>query len=222
MIKRTGVLLTLVALLGCSTYLISSKWRPKTDPATASADNSAGASADMEKTQPLIIPEGTEIETRLLDTLSTKSNRVGDRFTASIERPVMVDGIEVIPRDATAEGVVTAVKKSGRIKGQSYISLRLETIELKNGARLDVSTNAVSRLGKSNRNRNLALLGGGAGIGAAIGAIAGGGKGLAIGGPVGFGAGLATKALMRGHEVTIPAETLLHFRLSEPMSVNMS
>ncbi len=216
MIKRIAVLIALVAFLGGTGYLLSSKWH-------SSADSTSGVSSSKPE-EPLVltIPEGTEITTRLLDTLSTKTNRVGDHFSASLEHPVLVNGIDVIPNGAIAEGVITAVKESGRIKGRSYISLRLQSVELKDGRRIEMATNSVSRLGGSNRNRNLALMGGGAGIGAAIGAIAAGGKGVAIGGPVGFGAGLATKALLRGHEVTIPSETLLHFRLTEPMQVKTS
>jgi hypothetical protein len=52
--------------------------------------------------------------------------------------------------------------------------------------------------------------------------LASGGQGVAIGGPVGFGAGLSTKAMLRGDELTIPAETLLHFRLEEPIHVKLS
>jgi hypothetical protein len=221
MLKRLSVLLVLIVLLGGSGYLLSSKWQGnKAGANSPSGDILAGHSGEI--TAPIVIPEGTEIEVRLLNTLSTKSNQVGDQFVATIERPIQVDGKEVVPRDSKAIGVVTSVKESGRLKGRSYISLRLQTIELNSGKKLEVATNSVSRLGKSNRNRNLALLGGGAGVGAGIGAIAGGGKGLAIGGPVGLGAGLATKALIRGHEVTIPSETLLRFTLKEPSNVKAS
>ncbi|MGB7621969.1 MAG: hypothetical protein WBN92_06425 [Terriglobia bacterium] len=221
MLKRVSVLLALIALIGSSGYLISSKWQGNSASASSRTENIRGEHPD-EKTSSVIIPEGTQIEVRLLTTLTTKSNQVGDQFAASIEHPIQVDGIEIVPRDSTAFGVVTSVKESGRLKGRSYISLRLETIELKSGRKLQLATNSVSRLGKSNHNRNLALLGGGTGIGAGIGAIAGGAKGLAIGGPVGLGAGLGTKALIRGHEVTIPSETLLRFTLKEPSSVKAS
>jgi hypothetical protein len=221
MLKRISVLLALLVLVGGSGYLLSSKWHSDSTAASSRPAQTGTEGTNAEATS-VVIPEGTEIEVRLLNTLSTKSNRVGDQFSASIERPIQVDGKDIVPRDSTVLGVVTSVKESGRLKGRSYISLRLQSIELKGGKKLDVATNSVSRLGASNRNRNLALMGGGAGIGAGIGAIAAGGKGLAIGGPVGFGAGLATKALIRGHEVTIPSETLLHFKLKEPMNVNLT
>ncbi|MBZ5551939.1 MAG: hypothetical protein LAO21_04395 [Acidobacteriia bacterium] len=221
MLKRISVLLAFIILVGGSGYLLSSKLH--NEGVAASSRPAEGSSERaLESASSVVIPEGTEIEVRLLNTLSTKSNRVGDQFSASIERPIQVDGKEIVPRDSTALGVVTSVKESGRVKGRSYISLRLQSIELRGGTKLEVATNSVSRLGASNHNRNLALLGGGAGIGAGIGALAGGGKGLAIGGPVGFGAGLGTKALIRGHEVTIPSETLLRFTLKEPTNVKVS
>ncbi|MDD5542619.1 MAG: hypothetical protein PHX83_05545 [Acidobacteriia bacterium] len=223
MLKRISILLALVILLGGSGYLLSSKLHSSEASGVSGsnvADNDRnGSGRDLE---PMEIPEGTSISVRLLETLSSKTSRVGDQFSASIEEPILVDGKEIVPRGAMAYGVVTSAKESGRIKGRSYISLRLRSIDLKNGNRLETETNSVSRLGASNKARNWALLGGGAGIGAGIGALAGGGKGVAIGGPVGFGAGLATKALIRGHEVTIPSETLLRFRLEEPTRLQRS
>lgn len=223
MLKRISILLAIVILLAGSGYLLFSKLHSPgigdNSAETAAEGNSNGSTRDL---QPIEIPEGTSISVRLLETLSSKTNRVGDQFSASVEEPIFVDGKEIVPRGAMAYGVVTSAKESGRIKGRSYISLRLRSIDLKNGNRLETATNSVSRLGANNKARNWALMGGGAGIGAGIGALAGGGKGVAIGGPVGFGAGLATKALIRGHEVTIPSETLLRFRLEEPTKLQRS
>lgn len=221
MVKRLSILIALVALVGGSGYVLSSRWHLK-DAVGSSMSTKSASVEDAHKLEPIVIPEGTVIETRLLDTLSTRTNRVGDHFSATVEHSVMVDGKEIIPVGAIAVGVVTSVKESGRLKGRSYISMRLQSIETKDGNRMELATNAVSRLGASNRDRNWALLGGGAAVGAGIGALAGGGKGVAIGGPVGFGAGLATKSLIRGHEVTIPSETLLRFRLTESVPVKTS
>jgi hypothetical protein len=60
-------------------------------------------------------------------------------------------------------------------------------------------------------------VGGGAAIGAIIGAIAGGGKGAAIGAGVGAAGGAATQVLTRGDEVNVPSESLLTFRLQQPL-----
>lgn len=214
--KRMYAFAILSVLLGTTVYLLSVKLQP-TESSSSPSLGVISSNRTAPTSPPFVIPVNTEIEVRTLDTLSTKSSRVGDHFTASMERSISIGGVEIVPRGAIATGVVTAAKESGRVQGRSYLSLRLQSVQLKNGKQIEVSTHSVSRLGKSNKNRNLALLGGGAGIGAGIGAIAAGGKGVAIGGPVGFGAGLATKVLIRGQEVTIPSETLLRFRLAEPV-----
>ncbi len=68
--------------------------------------------------------------------------------------------------------------------------------------------------------RGLAV-GGGAGGGLLIGALAGGGKGALIGGPIGLGAG-ATAAFLTGKkDIGLRAETPLRFELSEPVTINL-
>src|SRR5262249_40059549 len=53
--------------------------------------------------------------------------------------------------------------------------------------------------------------------GAIIGAIAGGGKGAAIGAGAGAAAGAGVQVLTRGDRVNVPAESLLTFRLAQPL-----
>jgi hypothetical protein len=72
-------------------------------------------------------------------------------------------------------------------------------------------------LGKNSRTGE--FVGGGALVGAIIGAIAGGGKGAAIGAAAGAGAGAGTQLLTRGSTVRIPAESLLTFRLQQPLEM---
>lgn len=218
MIKRSAILLAFVGLMGGSGYLLSSRWQLS----DLSQNSSAQDSAPVREQESITIPKGTKIEIRLLDKLSTRTTHVGSCFLASIENAIRMDGREVVPAGSIATGVVTSMKESGRIEGRSYISLRLQSIELKGGRRIEIATTSVSRVGKSNHGGNLASMGGGAGSGAAIEAIASGGKGVAIGGPAGFGPGLSTQAMLRGDELTIPAETLLHFRLEEPIHVKLS
>jgi hypothetical protein len=59
------------------------------------------------------------------------------------------------------------------------------------------------------------LIGGGSGLGALIGGLAGGGRGALIGAGAGAGAGAAGAAFTGKKQVSIPAETVLTFRLDE-------
>jgi len=63
------------------------------------------------------------------------------------------------------------------------------------------------------------MIGGGAAIGTVIGAIAGGGKGAAIGAATGAAAGAGAQVLTKGKEVQVPAETVLTFRLTQPLNL---
>jgi len=217
MIGRSLILLALVTAMGGSGYLLSFRWHSSDVSQNPSAQDLAPATAQASFT----IPKGTKIEIRLLDTLSTQTTHIGSYFLASIENAVRVDGLEIVPAGSIATGMVTSMKESERLNGRCYISMRLQSIELKGGNRIDVATSSVSRVGKSNRDIH-ASKGGGAGSGAVIEAFASGGKGMAIGSPVDLSAGFSAKAMSHGGELTIPAETLLHFRLEEPIHVKLS
>ena len=56
-------------------------------------------------------------------------------------------------------------------------------------------------------------------LGTLVGAIAGGGKGAAIGAVAGAAAGGTAQVLTRGKEVKVPAETVLHFKLDQPLTL---
>jgi hypothetical protein len=60
-------------------------------------------------------------------------------------------------------------------------------------------------------------VGGGAGLGAIIGGLAGGGKGAAIGVLAGAGAGTAGAAFTGNKDIVLPAESALSFKLLQPL-----
>ena len=167
---------------------------------------------------PMIVPAGTAIHVRLDHSLATNQNDSGETFAATVTSPVVVNGKEVIPAGAKAEGVVVTSKPSGRLKGHAYMTLALNSVNV-NGTSYQVQTSTVSRQSGDHKKRNIALIGGGGGGGALIGALAGGGKGALIGGPVGAGAGLAVAAITGKKQVHIPAETAMSFRLTQPLTV---
>jgi hypothetical protein len=151
--------------------------------------------------------------------LSTKTAKGGERFTASLGRAI-TDGDWVIARKgAPVEGVVVSSDPGGRVKGVASIAVRLESITLADGRRVDISTNSYTQQAKSSKKKDAAKIGIGAGIGAAIGAIAGGGKGAAIGAGVGGAGGTGMVLATRGDPAVIPSEAQLTFRLTAPVIV---
>jgi hypothetical protein len=165
-----------------------------------------------------VIPSGTTLSIRLIDSLDSAKNKVGDTFRATLKVPVSVDGDTVIPAGADIEGRVADVSNAGRFTGHS--ELNLELIKLtSNGTVYPVQTNGYDRAGDSRGKGTAETVGAGAAIGAIIGAIAGGGKGAGIGSAAGAGAGGATRAAKSGKRITFPSETVLAFKLQEPITV---
>jgi len=166
----------------------------------------------------LTVPEGTALYVRLDQSLATNQHRSGDGFTATLTQPVQVNDQIVIPEGSQVNGVVVYSKESGRLKGRAQMSLALESIEVGDST-YEIATNHITRVSGGHKKRNLAIIGGGGVGGAIIGALAAGGKGALIGGPVGAGGGLAVAAITGRKNVRVPAETVMTFRLAEPVNI---
>ena len=140
--------------------------------------------------KPVTVPEGAVLTIRLNDTVSSKKNNSGDKFTGTVEEPVEVEGKTVIPKGSTVTGTVTDAQALGKIKGAARLRLVLDSVTV-NDSRYDIETTAVARSLKGKGERTAEFGGGGAAAGAVIGAVAGGGKGAMLGGVLGGGAGVA-------------------------------
>ena len=170
--------------------------------------------------KPVTVPEGTVLTVRLNETIGSKRNNSGDKFTGTVEEPVEVDGKVVIPKGSSVGGTVTEAKPLGKIKGGATLRLVLDSVTV-GDSKYDIQTTAVARSLKGKGKRTAEFTGGGAGGGALIGALAGGGKGALIGGLLGGGAGFAGGAFTGNKDIVLPAETTLSFKLRQPLEVKM-
>jgi hypothetical protein len=217
----TVAVLLLIAAAGCGK-------KPEEPSGTTSAGTtsttteSAKPPGIMEHlvSKPVTLPEGTVLTVRLNETVSSKNNNAGDKFTGTVEEPVEVGGKVVVPKGATVAGTVTEAKPLGKIKGGAVLRLVLDSVTVKD-SKYDIQTSAVSHSLKGKGKRTAEFGGGGAAAGAVIGAIAGGGKGAAIGAVVGAGAGLAGGAFTGNKDIVLPAETMLSFKLLKPVDIKM-
>src|SRR5689334_22505570 len=137
---------------------------------------------------PTVLASGTPLHVRVDDAIDTRRNRAGDRFQATLVRPVVVDGRTVLPAGTRFRGHITTAAASGRLKGRAVLGLTLDSFHLR-GRDYGVETTHVSRFSEAHKRRNAILMGGGAALGTTIGALAGGGKGAAVGAFAGGGAG---------------------------------
>lgn len=152
---------------------------------------------------------------RVNQALAASKNEVGDRWSGVLERPVAtVGGGTVFSRGTPVSGTVVASKGKGRFKGAGALAIDLTAI-----GRQGVSSSSYEVENKGRGKRTAGFAGGGAGLGAIIGGIAGGGKGALIGGLSGAGAGTAAGAFTGSRDVVIPSETVITFRLVSSIRV---
>jgi hypothetical protein len=166
----------------------------------------------------VVLPRGTQISVRLDQDLGSDISQTGQRFRATVSRPVIVGGQTLIPTGSRAEGVVTDAKALGKIKGGARLAVTLQRVRTPWGS-YPVATSSIARAEEGKGKRTAVMGGGGAGLGAILGGIAGGGRGALIGGLVGGGAGTAGSAFTGNKQIVLPAETLLIFRLQQPVHI---
>lgn len=153
------------------------------------------------------------VTVRLMNTLSTGSTQPGDTFTGTLAAPLVINDRIVAEKDTQVTGEVREVVSSGRLKRPASITLSLKSVHAPSGP-IPLQTGDLNVKAASHATRNLLIIGGAIGAGAAIGGAAGGGKGAAIGAAAGAGAGVAGAYLTGEREIVLPAETTLTFHVN--------
>jgi hypothetical protein len=173
------------------------------------------AFAAVPRPNPLTVPAGTIIRVRTNEGIDSSNAATGRVFTAVVaEDATDRQGRIVIPKGSPAELVVRGVNKH-------QIALDLASVTAQGKRYLVASSSEVvegtKKPGVGKNKRTAKFLGGGAAAGTVIGAIAGGGTGALVGGLVGGGAGAGAQSLTRKKSARVPSESLLSFRLQQPL-----
>ncbi|HEX7048662.1 MAG TPA: hypothetical protein VF188_00500 [Longimicrobiales bacterium] len=201
---RTAALL--MVLGACRGVNVESEPQPAAQPAPPTA---------------AAVPAGTLIRVQLNQTLSTRSSRVGQPFTATVVEPLVArNGQTVIPRGSRVRGVVTGLDRSERLGEQAAIRLDLQRIEIR-GRSYPLSAEIVDADVERRGPRELgehAAIGGVAG--AALGAIIGGDLAdVLIGGALGAGAGTIISLGLGDVDAELPAGTAMTLRTTRTISL---
>ena len=161
-----------------------------------------------------ILPQGSEIKVRTDTAIPAKPSN-GTAFAASVSDDVKDNtGNVVIPKGSQAE-LVAQPSEDGE---DTVLDLRGVTVNGRRYAIESPGTNKSSGSGLGANKRTAKYVGGGAAVGAVLGALMGGGKGAAIGGLIG-GAGGAGAQVLTGKDKGLPAETQLSYKTAEDLQM---
>lgn len=177
-----------------------------------SADGTAPAAVAATTSAPQVavtgLPAGTRLLVKITQSIDTRSNKAGSRFTARLEGKLIVAGIELVPAGAKVYGQVVTAKRGGIGSRKPVLEIELTEISI-DGVLHPIQTSVLSGTGE----------GGGAGRkalkGAAIGGLYDGSDGAQDGAKI----GLAVAILGGGKHAGIASGTLLEFHLASPLNL---
>jgi len=176
------------------------------------------SSAPPQTKKRITVPAGTRILIRTVDAIDSSKQKAGFRFTATLETNLQAEDTVIAPRGTTVYGRLAQASSAGKMSGSSQLTLELTDI-LINGTAYPLLTSTYEIKGKGEGGNTAKKVVGGAGLGALVGGLAGGGKGAGIGALAGAGAGTAVAASKKGEQLQIPSESLLEFRLEQPVAL---
>ncbi|TCK75694.1 hypothetical protein [Acidipila rosea] len=181
------------------------------------------------------LPEGTNINARLIDSLSTKETANGSLFRAQVTSNVYKNGRVIIPAGSELRGRVVQVEQGHHFGPAATLRLRPESVILPDGSAYHLYAQVISSGAQNTRvgseggiqpgthyRKDAVEYGAGAGTGALLGAKIAGPTGALVGTAV--GAGLITVHLLKQQPgvVDVPQGSRLVFSLTEPMDLTVT
>ncbi len=164
------------------------------------------------------VPAGTPVTVVMLDRVGSDMSQVGDKFTATLAEPIIIEGKVVAEKGDEVTGEVKNIEESGRVKGRARIELVLKDLTTSN-RKYKLSTEPFTAVAADSKDRDAGIIAGGAGVGAVIGAVTGGKKGAAMGAIIGGGTGTTAVLVTKGKDVKIEPETRVNFVLSNDVDL---
>lgn len=190
---------------------------PVRDTRSSEAPATAARTAPA-RARTITIPDGTTLNVELGSSLASDTSRVEQDVTGTVDAPVVIDEVTVIPAGSRMRGYVTSAKESGNVKGRAELGFRFTSLTV-GPVTYDISTQPIFYRAESTKKDDAVKIGVGAAAGAIVGAITGGKKGAAIGTAVGAGAGTGVVLATDGDEIRLAAGRKLKVSLTDPLII---
>jgi len=182
-------------------------------PLAGRATAATAAPAAPADSNSIVLPIGTEIAVRTIRRIDSKNADLYREYAGSLDDPIVVNGVEVVPANANAVLKVVEAQGPG-LTHRASLATVLVAVTI-HGQRFKVETAKVDSKAGSQAKRTVVGTAVGAGAGAGIGAAVGGGAGAAVGAGVGAAAG-AVAGKLTGKGVEIAPETRFTYKLTQP------
>jgi len=170
---------------------------------------------------------GAKMDVAATDTISSRTAKVGDVFTARVVEDVKnATGQVVIPAGSVVHGAITAVKPAPNPRTPGTLTLSVTSVTVRGASYpLDASVDSIETIhkGRGVTSGDAAKVGAGAVAGAVLGRVLGGNKkGTIIGGVVGGIAGAGVASQTKDSDIVLPAGAHIIIRLTKELAVAAS
>ena len=153
------------------------------------------------------VPADQTLSVRLTSPVSSANSKPEQTVRGELTKPIVIDGLTVIPAGAQLSGVVTDARPSGKVKGRASLAFRFDRLMI--GGESYPLDARFARTAAPTKGRDAEKIAIPATGGAIIGAIVGGNKGAAIGAAAGGGAGAAVVLATAGEDVALAEGTVI-------------
>jgi hypothetical protein len=218
-VKFQAALLALtIGLVGCGATTTDPG--PTTAPNSPPSTSQVGTTAPTQPTavnndRPGTIPTGQEMDVRLQNSLSSESATVEQRFETTTAVDLTQDGRVLVPAGSTVRGVVSNVKKAGRIERAGSLTLSFDQMVV-NGREIPIRATATNVFESKGIREEAGTAGIGAGVGGVIGGVLGGVQGAILGAVIGAGGAIAATD---GKDIELPAGSIIRIRLDSAANI---
>ncbi|HMJ58370.1 MAG TPA: glycine zipper 2TM domain-containing protein [Gemmatimonadales bacterium] len=207
---------------------------PATPPAAATQTTTAPPSRPaVERPRPpaapatLSLAAGSHFDMAATDTITSRTAKAGDAFTARVVEDVRnAAGKVVIPAGSSVSGTITEVKPAPNPNTPGTLTLAVSSVTIRGtNYPLDATIDSLETVhkGRGITTGDAAKVGAGAVAGAVLGRVIGGNKrGTIIGGIVGGAVGAGVAQTSKDSDIVLPAGAHIVVTVNKPLTVKAS